>query len=198
MPRQNPPRAVAGERDLARRIAYERERRGWTYAGLAKRLTDAGCPINQSAIYKIEKSDPPRRITVAELLALAVVFSVDVPELLIPPEVVESAALADMFIEWNRAWRAAAAAQVEQQQMWDRLRRYVADNPQLHHKLKDALDIWSRSTFGEEQRAEAGAYWMWKITDSSEWEAEFARLFDQWREQQRAGGAGHGQHRETS
>lgn len=88
MPRPNPERSLQSEAALARRVKWERERRNWTFEGLAKRMTDAGCPIQGSAIYKIEKGDPPRRITVDELVAFGKVFDLDVPELLLPPEVV--------------------------------------------------------------------------------------------------------------
>lgn len=84
MPRPNPPRTIAGEQAVARRMAYERERRGMTYAGLASRMRQAGCPIQDSALFKIEKGDPPRRITVDELLALSTVFEIPLAEFITP------------------------------------------------------------------------------------------------------------------
>jgi len=60
MPRQNRPRTIGQEEGLARRIGYEREQRGWSYAGLASRMTRAGCAIDQSALYKIENATPRR------------------------------------------------------------------------------------------------------------------------------------------
>ena len=84
MPRPNRGRVVRAERNVADRIAFERQQRGWTLEGLAKRMSDAGCPINSSAIYKIESGDPPRRVTVDELVALSMVFETDVADLLIP------------------------------------------------------------------------------------------------------------------
>ncbi len=120
MPRPNPPRSLQSEANLARRIARERERLGMTYEGAAKRMTDAGCPIQPSAIYKIEKAQPPRRISVDELVAFAAVFGVPVHDLLMPPEVVfhkEFKALAaeyeaarnDLGAAWERANAATAA-----------------------------------------------------------------------------------------
>ncbi len=83
------PRTIGNEATLARRIRWERENRGWTPASLAHRMTQLGCPMNQSAIWKIENNDPPRRITVDELVAFARVFAVDnVDEMLLAPEVV--------------------------------------------------------------------------------------------------------------
>ena len=86
MPRVSPFRSLANERNVARRIQFEREQRGWTYEGTAKRMGDAGCPIQPTAVYKIEKADPPRRITVDELVAFAKVFDTSVENLLAPAE----------------------------------------------------------------------------------------------------------------
>ena len=101
------PRKVAGsigsERALARRITYERERQGWKQVALASRMTAAGCPMTQSAVSKIENDDPPRRITVDELVAFSTVFGVPVGELLLPPEVVADKALRSALEVWRRA-----------------------------------------------------------------------------------------------
>jgi transcriptional regulator with XRE-family HTH domain len=86
MPRVSPFRSLANERNLARRIQFEREQRNWTYEGTARRMGDAGCPIQPTAVYKIEKADPPRRITVDELVAFAKVFDTNVENLLAPAE----------------------------------------------------------------------------------------------------------------
>jgi transcriptional regulator with XRE-family HTH domain len=96
MPRPNPIRGIAGERGLTRRIAYERELREWSPAGLAQRMTEVGCPINQSAIWKIEHNTPPRRITYDEALAFAQVFDIPLDELSVPPELIAN--------EQLRAW----------------------------------------------------------------------------------------------
>jgi transcriptional regulator with XRE-family HTH domain len=88
VPRPNRPRSIQGEDNLARRITYERERpdRRWSYAGLAQRMTEAGCAIDQSALYKIEKGNPRRHVQVDELIALSKVFAVPIDELLEAPE----------------------------------------------------------------------------------------------------------------
>jgi transcriptional regulator with XRE-family HTH domain len=85
MARPNPLRSIGGEKALAARIASEREQRGMTYEGLASRMTAIGCPIQASAIFKIEKSNPPRHITVDELVALGRVFKLELEDLVQPP-----------------------------------------------------------------------------------------------------------------
>jgi len=84
MPRPNSRRTIASEAHLAERITHERAKQGWSYAGLAQRMANAGCAIDQSAIYKMEKAKPRRRITVDELVALAEVFGISVGDLLVP------------------------------------------------------------------------------------------------------------------
>jgi transcriptional regulator with XRE-family HTH domain len=86
VPRPNPTRDIAVEADLSRRIAWERENRGWTYDGLARRMKAAGCPMQSSAVYRIEKGEPPRRITVNELVAFSRVFEVSMVDLLHSPD----------------------------------------------------------------------------------------------------------------
>jgi transcriptional regulator with XRE-family HTH domain len=89
MARQNPPRTVGIEENIAQRIASERRKRNLSYERLAKLLTEAGCPIQASAIYKIERARPRRRITVDELVALSTVFETPVEDLLTPMEILE-------------------------------------------------------------------------------------------------------------
>jgi len=79
---------VFAEDNLAERIAAEREAHGWTNDGLAKRMTDAGCPMTGSAIFKIEKAEPRRRIVVDELVAFSRVFGIPIEQLLLDPELV--------------------------------------------------------------------------------------------------------------
>jgi transcriptional regulator with XRE-family HTH domain len=81
MPRPNRNRTIPAEDVLAVRIAAERSARGWTYEDVAEAMTEAGCPIQASAIYKIEKGEPRRRITVNELAALSAVWMIPMERL---------------------------------------------------------------------------------------------------------------------
>lgn len=92
MPKRYAIRPVAemGEANLAKRIERLRRKEGWSYETLATKMTEAGCAISKAAVYSIEQGDPPRRITVNELIALAEIFTAgDVAELLKPVELVE-------------------------------------------------------------------------------------------------------------
>jgi transcriptional regulator with XRE-family HTH domain len=80
--RPNPPRSIGAEEKLARRIADERNLRGWTYERIAEAMTAAGCPIQGSAIFKIERGEPRRKINVDELVALSRIWAIPVGKLL--------------------------------------------------------------------------------------------------------------------
>lgn len=101
MARPNAPRSIGGEANLAERFRFERERRGWSPAELARRLTAEGCSIATSAIYKIEAD--ARRITVDELVAASRVFEVTVTDLLTPLELVRQERAREIVKELENA-----------------------------------------------------------------------------------------------
>jgi transcriptional regulator with XRE-family HTH domain len=107
MPKVNPGRSIDSEANLADRIAYERRRRHLSYEGLAALMTDEGCAIQGSAIYKIEKGDPPRRVTVDELVALTRVFDVKTTdELLKSMKLIEEEEAEALLTELNEEFHA--------------------------------------------------------------------------------------------
>ena len=65
-------------------------------------MTDAGCPITGSAIFKIEKSQPRRRIVVDELVAFARVFGIPMEQLTTAPEVWQVKRLAPLLEDWRQ------------------------------------------------------------------------------------------------
>lgn len=156
MPRPNQPRSLQSEANLALRIAHEREARGWTYEGMAKRMTDVGCAIQSSAIYKIEKGDPPRRVTVDELVAMSAVLGIDLPELLLPMEVVQSreqVALVEQLTQVGLQIQTLAA------EWYDLWRRFYLIDAEMTKPAADLMrDLWSRpQPVDEPGRIPAGA-----------------------------------------
>jgi transcriptional regulator with XRE-family HTH domain len=169
MPRPNKRRAVLAEVNLARRIALERDARGWTNDGLAKRLTDAGCAITGSAIFKIEKGDPPRRIVVDELVAFAKVFGVSLEELLLPPEVAARKELADLVVAWDTADTAYWTAESARTEAWVALKDYVGSHPELSGHLQVIFEVWAERYFAESDQALRTAQKMWDLTGDERW-----------------------------
>ncbi len=141
MPRPNAARSVQAEENLARRITFEREARGWSYDGTAKRLADAGCPIQASAIFKIEKGQPRRRISVDELVAFARVFEVDVNELLVPVDMVLQEAARGLLEEAFLAQRELVQGVGSLVRAALKLRAFVMDHgPDVQETIDEFLD----------------------------------------------------------
>jgi len=164
MPRPNRPRSVLAEVNLAQRVAHERAARRWSPEGLARRMADAGCSINVSAIYRIEQADPPRRITVDELVGFSRVFGIPVQELLLPPEVARSRELARLVIRWDTARVATQQAQEESEAAWTELKEYAAEHEDSDTEVQKAIGLWAEFYFTNEQSDAAAALKMWQLT----------------------------------
>lgn len=110
MPRTNPGRSIDSEANLAERVARERKRLGLSYQGLADAMAAAGCPVDRSAMYRIESGTPPRRISVDELVAFSRVFDTSVDELLVPVELIDQARAQELVAGFQRAAETLSAA----------------------------------------------------------------------------------------
>ena len=110
MSRPNQPRSTTAEVNLARRIKFEREQRGWSPAQLAEQMTAIGCSIQTSAIYRIEARENRRRISVDELVTLARVFETSVDDLLRPFDFVLVERLQKVEVDYLEAVEALADA----------------------------------------------------------------------------------------
>lgn len=109
MPRRGQPGSLRGEEYLAQRVQLEREKAGLTFDGLAKRMTEAGCPLNASALFKIEKASPRRRITVDELVAFSRVFKLPMEELVTDPALSQERELKALILKREKAEAEAEA-----------------------------------------------------------------------------------------
>ena len=69
-------------RTVSENVAHLRDRRNLTLRGLARKLSDAGRPLNHSAVDQIEKG--ARRVDVDDLMALAAALDVSPITLLMP------------------------------------------------------------------------------------------------------------------
>lgn len=188
MPRPNAPRTVFAEAHLASRITIEREALAMTYEGLAERMTRVGCPIDRTAIYKIEKGTPRRRIVVDELVAFAKVFGVPVQDLLLPPELKARSMAGDLVLAWQDAedevFGATAAyndAVAARDAAWTALSEHVAEHPDLKPLLEQFfVDGWAKIIYAEneERQAFAAAEKMWHLTRDDAWRDRMKASFD--------------------
>jgi transcriptional regulator with XRE-family HTH domain len=102
-PRPARRRTKTNERNIAARVTHEREDRGWTYDELSKRMTDAGCSVAVSSLNRLERGNPPRRISVDELFAFAEVFDLSIFDMMEPPETYRQAYLLAWLDEYTAA-----------------------------------------------------------------------------------------------
>lgn len=79
---------LLSEDNLARRIKYEMDQRGWSQERMAKEMTDAGYPIHQTSVGKIVSPGRGKRraISVDDALGFAKVLGVPLVDLLSPVE----------------------------------------------------------------------------------------------------------------
>lgn len=140
MPRPNQARTVLAEDNVAERVRVEREGREWSYEGMAKRVTDAGCPINASALHRIETARPRRKISVDELVAFARVFRMTPAEMLVPPDVAISREAAAAFEAWARAREHLDDAVTAVRETLDRLKHAVKDSPVARDAIRPLVD----------------------------------------------------------
>jgi transcriptional regulator with XRE-family HTH domain len=148
MPRRNRQRSVFAEAHVAKRLKIEREARGWSYDRVAEEMETLGCPIRGSAIFKIENSNPPRVVSVDELVALSQVFEVPLDEFVMEPAIAVRREVADSLRKMEEASRrlmqngrdlfALRAAARDPREVLDAVRRYFEDQGQP--KPEDYVD----------------------------------------------------------
>lgn len=145
MSRPNPHREMPYADNVAANVVLERERRGWSYDQLAREMAKKGCPIQASAIYKIEKGTPPRKVDPNELVALALVFD------LTPADLLEAGGIRDVprelwkiVLDVESEHRVIVHARHTIDQLVDSMRQLVDGDPGLRSTLRVYLnDGWS-------------------------------------------------------
>jgi transcriptional regulator with XRE-family HTH domain len=98
------PHTLWSEDNLAERVRLEREARGWSTGALAERMTKAGYPMNQSAIWRIESGTPRRRINLDEGIGFAEVFATSLEDLLSPPQLAMHSRVKELIQEVRQAF----------------------------------------------------------------------------------------------
>lgn len=127
------------EANFARRVEYERKRRGWSQERLAARMAKAGVPVHQSAISKIERTTDRRAISVDEALAFASVFGVPVLEMLQPVEAAMSAEVKRLWIQLIHDVEIARLAQAQADEARFGLGELLEQNPSADPVLKELV-----------------------------------------------------------
>jgi transcriptional regulator with XRE-family HTH domain len=138
--RAGPDRPVP-EDYVAERIKQEREARGWSTVTLAEKMAEAGHPVNQAAIWRIESGKPRRRVNLDEALGFCTVFGLTMDELTAP-----SLKHADTVI------RGIVRECVEKKHALARLQRDVEILEREIEHLE--FELAHFASYGDEQKAE--------------------------------------------
>jgi transcriptional regulator with XRE-family HTH domain len=160
------PERPLAEDHVAHRVKTEREVRGWSTVTLADRMTEAGHPINQSAIWRIESGKPRRRVNLDEALGFCEVFGITLDELTAPPGLVASPQVRRLVGEYVEQWKQWRALSRSMDAVQAELRAYteahpdqddvakallthelaVASNGEFHHRgAPSAMQSWLRT-----------------------------------------------------
>jgi transcriptional regulator with XRE-family HTH domain len=149
-PRPNPQRRVFAEDHVAERIKSERAQRGWTLESLAKRMEAVGCPIQPSGLFKIERAEGRRRITVDELVAFGQVFGIPIGELTLDPSLAVPSAAAALIEElWHAMERQRQATATAEQagQEWQSAYDRLVPLLEAHPSARDVVNRFVADQF---------------------------------------------------
>ena len=185
MSRPNKPRSIRGEANVRANVIRLRAEQTppMTREGLAQRMTDNGCPLPASAIWKIENGK--RSINADELLALSRVFGIPIDEFFRPSEEAE---LARLLEELAAADEAAERALQAQARARIAVHRQAALHPSLDSAIRAWVDSWLIGRYGaedatdddwrarEEERAWLLTLMLGDPADSNRWMREHYRL----------------------
>ncbi|MFF9512103.1 helix-turn-helix domain-containing protein [Streptomyces sp. NPDC014724] len=136
--RAGPDRPLA-EDHVAERIKLEREARGWSTVTLAERMADAGHPVNQSAIWRIESGKPRRRVNLDEALGFCKVFDLTFDELTSPPGQLANPLVRRLVGEYVARWKEWRALGKDMRRIQDELAAYTDANPNQEDMVKALL-----------------------------------------------------------
>ncbi|MFW2512247.1 helix-turn-helix domain-containing protein [Demequina sp. SO4-13] len=124
-------------------MKYEREKEGWTYQTLARKMDAAGCKVAISSLNRLEKDNPPRRVNVDEVLAFCEVFGLDFETMITAPSSSEPThivvALQHYSDRVERLTHERGEVLRSEKQLLDRARKSSRDS------IEQAVRTWSTS-----------------------------------------------------
>ncbi|MFI9360355.1 helix-turn-helix domain-containing protein [Kitasatospora sp. NPDC053057] len=144
---------LEGEENVARRIKMEREARGWSTATLAERLTEAGYPLNQSAVWRIESGEPRRRVNLDEAIGFAKVFDISLDNLVGPPEIAANTHVKRLLADFAESWQKSVAARKEMDLAREALDAYGRAHPNLQELIRAMITRVVADAAGDDYRS---------------------------------------------
>ncbi|MFG2848523.1 helix-turn-helix domain-containing protein [Kitasatospora sp. NPDC048296] len=138
-PGGSPAAPALSEEHATERVRLEREYRGWSTGELAKRMTAAGYPMNQSSVWRIENGEPRRRINLDEAIGFAKVFGLPLEEFLGPPESSSNKHIAQLTSEVVARYRFLLDLMMSTSEAFKAVDQYCAMFPQHAEELNDRI-----------------------------------------------------------
>jgi transcriptional regulator with XRE-family HTH domain len=133
--------ADLSEENAAERVQLERERRGWSTGELAKRMTEAGYPINQSSVWRIESGEPRRRINLNEAIGFAKVFDLSLEDFLGPATSPEEKIMQELAEQVVQGYRLTAQGAELTTKALAAAEKYCQDFPHNRKRLRGKIGI---------------------------------------------------------
>ncbi|MFJ6771667.1 helix-turn-helix domain-containing protein [Kitasatospora sp. NPDC091257] len=133
--------AALSEENAAERVRLERELRGWSTGELAKRMTEAGYPINQSSVWRIESGEPRRRINLNEAIGFAKVFDLALEDFLGPSTSPEEKIMQELAEHVVEGYRLAAQGAEFTTKALAAAEKYCQDFPHNCKRLRGKIAI---------------------------------------------------------
>ncbi|MFF4926883.1 helix-turn-helix domain-containing protein [Kitasatospora sp. NPDC001261] len=138
-PESPSPTPELSEEHAAERVRLEREYLGWSTGELAKRMTAAGYPMNQSSVWRIESGEPRRRINLDEAIGFAKVFGLPLEEFLGPPESSSDKHITQLTTEVVARYRFLLDLMQSTSSVFKAVDQYNAMFPQHAKELNDRI-----------------------------------------------------------
>ncbi|MBW5481143.1 helix-turn-helix domain-containing protein [Streptomyces bambusae] len=124
---------------VADRVKLEREARGWSTVTLAEKMAEAGHPVNQSAIWRIESGKPRRRVNLDEALGFCKVFDLTLDDLTSPPGQLANAHVRRLIAQYVANWREWSVLNKDMRRILAELKEYTDANPNQEDLVKGLL-----------------------------------------------------------
>src|SRR5262249_48319270 len=107
-----------------------------SYEALAKLMTEEGCSIAGSAIFRIEKGNPPRHINVDELFTFAKVFDTTVDDLLAPVELKRKKRAQELAEKALQVWNALPEDVYRLTEVVAEMRQLADSDPEVYESFQ--------------------------------------------------------------
>jgi transcriptional regulator with XRE-family HTH domain len=133
------------ERNIAARVKAERQAREWSLETMSKKLEAAGFPVAVSSLHRLEREDPPPRISVDQALAFCDVFELAFEDLTRAEVSPEAADMALGLTNYLATVEGLTSARREVLRAEEAL--LESARPHSKKDIEEAVQIWQRRSW---------------------------------------------------